>query len=128
MKFNYKRLFFVLLILLLTGLFMGCFSDTSASPEEVVETYFNAVEEGDYEKAISLFSEDLRNDEEIQEELKEVVEYAQESEENFDSEILGYEKIDEENAVVEVQESINGHDVTHDISLIKEDGEWKLRI
>ena len=114
--------------------FVACengFSLKKATPSDVVEDYYKALQNGDFEKALGYTN--LKDSTEIQQQAKKM----QDLEMQFsDYEILN-EKISEDDgntAEVEVKFKIasafnkNPEEKTNTHKLVKQDGQWKISV
>jgi len=102
----------------------------SSSPKDVTNSYYKALQKGDYEKALS-YTTAVDDKDEIQKEIKKM--------EGLDVKIPEYEIVSEEisddgqTAVVEVKykftSSFNSEpeESTNKVKLIKQDGKWKIK-
>lgn len=102
----------------------------SSSPKDVTNSYYKALQKGDFEKALS-YTTAVDDKDEIQKEIKKM--------EGLDVKIPEYEIISEEisddgqTAVVEVKykftSSFNSEpeESTNKVKLIKQDGKWKIK-
>lgn len=102
----------------------------SSSPKDVTNSYYKALQKGDFEKALS-YTTVVGDEDEIQKEIKKM--------EGLDVKIPEYEIVSEEisedgqTAVVEVKytftSSFNSEpeESTNKVKLIKQDGKWKIK-
>jgi len=102
----------------------------SSSPKDVTNSYYKALQKGDFEKALS-YTTVVEDEDEIQKEIKKM--------EGLDVKIPEYEIVSEEisedgqTAVVEVKykftSSFNSEpeESTNKVKLIKQDGKWKIK-
>ena len=107
-------------------LFVSC---GSSSPKDVTNSYYKALQKGDFEKALSYTT--MVDDQEIQKEINKM--------EGMDFKIPEYEIISEEisddgqTAVVEVKYKFTSafnsepEETTNKVTLIKQDGKWKIK-
>ncbi|MBQ3740132.1 MAG: DUF4878 domain-containing protein [Bacteroidales bacterium] len=122
-----KKLFTIMSVVVVALLLVAC---GSSSPKDVTNSYYKALQKGDYEKALS-YTTAVDDKDEIQKEIKKM--------EGLDVKIPEYEIVSEEisddgqTAVVEVKykftSSFNSEpeESTNKVKLIKQDGKWKIK-
>ena len=122
-----KKLFTIMSVVIAALLLVSC---GSSSPKDVTNSYYKALQKGDFEKALS-YTTVVAAEDEIQKEIKKM--------EGLDVKIPEYEIVSEEisedgqTAVVEVKykftSSFNSEpeESTNKVKLIKQDGKWKIK-
>ena len=121
-----KKLFTIMSVVVAALLLVSC---GSPSPKDVTNSYYKALQKGDFEKALSYTT--MVDDQEIQKEINKF--------EGMEFKIPEYEILSEEisedgqTAVVEVKYKFTSafnsepEETTNKVTLVKQDGKWKVK-
>jgi len=118
----------VLSLLVSAVTLLGCGSSeeatTQGTPEEAAETFWNAALKGDAETSWELLSEGVK------EGLGDITKWEAAVQNNPTASVeVGKATIDGDSATVEVSIKSNGAEaMTSEVSLVKEDGAWKVAL
>ena len=97
-----------------------CLVGCSKGPDKVVMDFVDAMREGKVEKAVECVAKDWK------EKVGSLVITEEERKAEFSGVKVLETKVDGDTAKVKIEHSRNGKTTTDEISLVKEDGDWKI--